>query len=79
MRTPRWGGVRPAGSQPVRPRGQPTHFAELNELLGELVRQARSILEGNFVGAYLQGSFALGDADLYSDTLQQRGRALDPP
>jgi hypothetical protein len=67
VRTPRWGEVRPAGSEPVRPRGRPTHFGELNELLGQLVLQARSILGHNFVGAYLQGSFALGDADLYSD------------
>jgi hypothetical protein len=67
VRTPRWGEVRPAGSEPVRPRGQQTQFPELNELLGQLVPQARSILGDNFVGAYLQGSFALGDADLYSD------------
>jgi hypothetical protein len=65
--TPRGGEVQPAGTQPARSRSQPTQFAELNELLGQLVLQARSILGDNFVGAYLQGSFALGDADLYSD------------
>jgi predicted nucleotidyltransferase len=45
----------------------PTVFPELNELLGELVARVESILGGNFVGAYLTGSFALGDADLHSD------------
>jgi hypothetical protein len=45
----------------------PTRFAELNELLDQLLLGVRSILGENFVGAYLQGSFALGDADLYSD------------
>jgi hypothetical protein len=45
----------------------PTRFAELNELLDQLLLRVRSILGENFVGAYLQGSFALGDADLYSD------------
>jgi hypothetical protein len=67
VRTPRRGEIRRAGSEQARPRRQPTQFAELNELLGQFVRQARSILGDNFVGAYLQGSFALGDADPYSD------------
>jgi predicted nucleotidyltransferase len=31
------------------------------------VKRARLILGANFFGAYLQGSFALGDADLHSD------------
>jgi len=44
-----------------------TQFAELNELLGQIVPQIKSILGDNFVGAYLQGSFALGAADMYSD------------
>jgi hypothetical protein len=38
---------------------QPTEFTELNELLGQIVSQIKSILGANFVGAYLQGSFAL--------------------
>ncbi len=46
---------------------QPTKFPELNDLLAELTERAAAILGGNFVGAYLQGSFALGDADFYSD------------
>jgi Domain of unknown function (DUF4111) len=45
----------------------PTQFAELNELLGQMVLRIKAILGDNFVGAYLQGSFALGDADMYSD------------
>jgi hypothetical protein len=46
---------------------RPTQFPELNELLRELSDHAAGILGGNFVGAYLQGSFAVGDADLQSD------------
>ena len=45
----------------------PTVFPDLNELLAELVRRAESILEENFVGAYLVGGFALGGGDLQSD------------
>jgi hypothetical protein len=61
--------VMPADSKAAAsPRaGSPTAFPELNELLRELVERARSILDGNFVGAYLTGSFALGAADLQSD------------
>lgn len=44
-----------------------TAFSELDELLAELVRRASAILGDVFVGAYLQGSFALGDADELSD------------
>ncbi|MDQ3166584.1 MAG: DUF4111 domain-containing protein [Actinomycetota bacterium] len=45
----------------------PTHFVELNVLLAELVSRASAILGDSFVGAYLQGSFAIGDADVHSD------------
>lgn len=45
----------------------PTHFPELNSVLGHLVDGVREVLGSNFVGAYLQGSFALGDADENSD------------
>ena len=45
----------------------PTQFPELNDLLGELTERAAGILGDNFVGAYLQGSYAVGDADLHSD------------
>ena len=44
-----------------------THFAELDAVLAVLVRGVRERLGGNFVGAYLQGSFAIGDADAGSD------------
>ena len=47
--------------------GQPTRFPELNELLVELRERARAILAETFVGAYLQGSFAVADADEHSD------------
>jgi hypothetical protein len=45
----------------------PTQFAELNEVLGRLVDGASRALGDTFVGAYLLGSFALGDADIHSD------------
>jgi hypothetical protein len=45
----------------------PTEYDELNALLGDLVAEGRRILGAAFVGAYLQGSFALGAADLASD------------
>lgn len=45
----------------------PTPFEELNAVLGDLVRETRSILGEAFVGAYLQGSFALGAGDMNSD------------
>jgi hypothetical protein len=45
----------------------PTQFPELNSVLLELTERAMTILGDNFVGAYLQGSFAVGDADADSD------------
>ena len=45
----------------------PTPYAELNGVLAHLVEGAQSILRNNFLGAYLQGSFAVGDATPYSD------------
>ena len=50
-----------------RSAASPTIFPELNELLAELVARVGAILGGNFVGAYLTGSFALGAGDLHSD------------
>jgi hypothetical protein len=44
-----------------------TPYDELNRLLVELTARAREILGDSCVGVYLQGSFALGDADLFSD------------
>ncbi|HEV2088373.1 MAG TPA: aminoglycoside adenylyltransferase domain-containing protein [Cryptosporangiaceae bacterium] len=45
----------------------PTRFPELDELLWELTERVADILGDNFVGANLQGSFAVGDADMQSD------------
>jgi Domain of unknown function (DUF4111)/Nucleotidyltransferase domain len=47
--------------------GGPTRFADLNEVLRELVGGARAALGDNFCGSYLVGSFAVGDADEHSD------------
>jgi hypothetical protein len=47
--------------------GDATPFADLNQLLTELVEGAETVLGQNLVGAYLQGSFAVGDADEHSD------------
>ncbi|MGH3509335.1 MAG: aminoglycoside adenylyltransferase domain-containing protein [Nocardioidaceae bacterium] len=44
-----------------------TPYSELNGLLDEITSTAREAFGGEFVGAYLQGSFAVGDADLDSD------------
>lgn len=49
------------------PASVPTAFAELNAVLAALVEGARQRLGDNFVGAWLQGSFAVGDADHSSD------------
>ena len=45
----------------------PTAYAELNIVLGELIGSAQETLGDLFIGAYLQGSFALGDYDHHSD------------
>lgn len=45
----------------------PTRYAELNGVLHDLVVGAVDALGESFVGAYLQGSFALGAGDLHSD------------
>jgi predicted nucleotidyltransferase len=45
----------------------PTPYAELNQVLNDLVTRMQEILGEKFVGAYLQGSFAVGDFDIYSD------------
>ena len=44
-----------------------TQFPELDELLRELVEGVRGVLGENLVGVYLQGSFAVGGADEWSD------------
>jgi hypothetical protein len=45
----------------------PTPYPELNAVLGELVRGVKAPLGENFVAAWLQGSFAVGDFDMNSD------------
>ncbi len=45
----------------------PTPYLGLNEVLQDLVNSMREILQADFVGAYLQGSFAVGDFDEHSD------------
>ncbi|MDF3147553.1 MULTISPECIES: aminoglycoside adenylyltransferase domain-containing protein [unclassified Streptomyces] len=44
-----------------------TPCQELDALLADFVGTVRGILGDTFVGAYLQGSFALGAGDLHSD------------
>ncbi|MBP8247450.1 MAG: DUF4111 domain-containing protein [Phenylobacterium sp.] len=44
-----------------------TPYADLNDVLDQLVTGARAVLGDNFIGAYLQGSFAVGDFDEASD------------
>ena len=48
-------------------REPPTEFPELNDLLAELTERVDRILGDDRVGVYLQGSFAVGGADLASD------------
>jgi hypothetical protein len=45
----------------------PTPYQDLNRVLSELVKSVRTILNDNFIGSYLQGSFAIGDYDEHSD------------
>jgi Domain of unknown function (DUF4111)/Nucleotidyltransferase domain len=44
-----------------------TPYPKLNKVLEELVASAKGALGQAFVGAYLQGSFAVGDFDRHSD------------
>ena len=46
---------------------RPTPYPELNAVLLELVTGAQAVLGTDFTGAYLQGSFAVGDFDEFSD------------
>jgi predicted nucleotidyltransferase len=45
----------------------PTPFPALNAVLRDFTESVQAILGENFCGAYLQGSFALGDADEHSN------------
>lgn len=49
------------------PADSPTPDAELNGVLRELAAGAQAALGDNFVAAYLQGSFAVGEWDVDSD------------
>jgi len=44
-----------------------THYPEVNQLLQKLLRDAQTILDGQFVGMYLFGSLTSGDFDQHSD------------
>jgi predicted nucleotidyltransferase len=44
-----------------------TPFLNLNLVLQVLGERVKTILSANFVGAYVQGSFAVGDFDAHSD------------
>jgi hypothetical protein len=46
---------------------EPTPYTDLNIVLRDLITRVRDVLGDNFIGAYLQGSFAIGDFDIYSD------------
>ena len=48
-------------------RKRPTSYAELNAVLENFITDVQAIVRDQFIGAYLQGSFALGDGDLHSD------------
>ena len=45
----------------------PTPYSDLNAALELLVEDVHRVLGSNLVGAYLQGSFAVGDFDAHSD------------
>jgi hypothetical protein len=45
----------------------PTPYPGLNDVLRQLIEGVQAILKEEFLGAYLQGSFAVGDFDLHSD------------
>ncbi|MBZ0276948.1 MAG: DUF4111 domain-containing protein [Anaerolineae bacterium] len=45
----------------------PTPYLQLNGVLATLTSGITTVLGENFVGLYLQGSFAVGDFDLHSD------------
>src|SRR5438105_14200156 len=45
----------------------PTPYPELNAVLEDLITSVQIILGDTFGGAWLQGSFALGDFDRHSD------------
>lgn len=57
----------PKSQDPRAAARQPTPYPDLNAVLAHLLEGAQRLLGDNFVGAYLQGSFAVGDATEFSD------------
>ena len=57
----------PCPNPKTRARRASPPYADLNAVLAHLVEGAQRLLGDNFVGAYLQGSFAVGDFSEYSD------------
>src|ERR1700736_2123603 len=57
----------PAAPEAARLMPRPTPYKELNSVLEELVAGVKAAVGEAFVGAYLQGSFAVGDFDRHSD------------
>jgi aminoglycoside adenylyltransferase-like protein len=57
----------PQSKDPRAAARQPTPYSDLNAVLAHLVEGAKTLLGDNFVGAYLQGSFAVGDFTEFSD------------
>jgi hypothetical protein len=60
-------GARTAAWQSLGRMGEPTVYPSLNVVLEEFVASVRTILGDGLCAAYLQGSFAVGDADEHSD------------
>jgi Aminoglycoside adenylyltransferase, C-terminal domain len=57
----------PPGTTALAVNPAPTPYAALNAVLGHFVGRVQELLADNFIGAYLQGSFALGHFDGDSD------------
>jgi hypothetical protein len=55
------------GAMPPAVNPAPTPYAPLNAVLVHFVGRAQEVLADTFIGAYLHGSFALGDFDEHSD------------
>lgn len=63
----RGGATSPSPRASARTSQRLTGFPQLDALLADFVAAVRAILADDFVAAYLQGSFALGSADEWSD------------
>ena len=70
----------PQSKDPRAPARQPTPYADLNAVLAYLLEGVQRLLGDNFVGAYLQGSFAVGDFSEFSDCdfIVVTGRDITP-